>query len=141
MTYQTLPQTLAGIDLFSGLPEHVLSELVRAGTTFTTPPGGTVVKQGSPDAGLRVILEGSAQVEVAGVERPTIEAGGYFGEISVIDGAGRSATVIAGDQGLKTFAISPINFSRLLDDHHELARSVLKALCARIRTLEGSPTH
>ena len=138
MTYQTLPQILARIDLFSGVPQHVLRDLVESGATFSTPPGGTVVNQDSPDAGLRVILEGTAEVDVGGAERPTIGAGGYFGEISVIDGAGRSATVTAGQEGLKTFTISPVVFSRLLDEHHELARSVLKALCARIRSLEAS---
>jgi CRP/FNR family cyclic AMP-dependent transcriptional regulator len=56
----------------------------------------------------------------------------------VIDGAGRSATLTAGDQGLKTFAVSPVNFSSLIDKHPALARSLLKALCARIRSLETS---
>ena len=141
MTFQTLPQTLARIDLFAGLPENVIADLVSAGATFTTPPGGTAVTQGSADAGLQVVLEGSAEVEVGGAPRAAIEAGGYFGEISVIDGQGRSATITAGDQGLKTFAISPVNFSRLLDEHPALARSLLRVLCARIRSLEASPAH
>jgi CRP-like cAMP-binding protein len=138
MTYQTLRQLLAGIDLFSAVPEDVLSDLVAAGATFTTPPGGVAVLQGSTSAGLQVVIEGSADVEVNGVRRPSVGPGEYFGEISVIDGAGRSATLTAGDQGLKTFAISPVNFSSLIDKHPPLARSLLKALCARIRSLETS---
>ena len=62
--------------------------------------------------------------------------GSYFGEISVIDGAGRSATITAGDEGLKTFTISPLNFMQLVDRHPALARSLLKELCARVRSLE-----
>jgi CRP/FNR family transcriptional regulator, cyclic AMP receptor protein len=138
MAYQTLRQVLAGIDMFSTVPEEVLSDLVSAGATFTTPPGGVVVLQGSPSAGLQVVLDGSAEVEVNGVRRPPVGPGQYFGEISVIDGAGRSATLTAGDQGLKTFAVSPVNFSSLLDKHPALARSLLMALCARIRSLEAS---
>lgn len=138
MTYQTLPRILAGIDLFSGVPENVLSELVSAGSTHSTPAGRQVVAQGSADAGLQVVLEGSANVEVKGVRRPEILPGGYFGEISVIDGGGRSATLTAGEDGLKTFAISPLNFSPLIDKHPELARSLLRALCARIRAVEAS---
>ncbi|MDX6297784.1 MAG: family transcriptional regulator, cyclic receptor protein [Nocardioidaceae bacterium] len=138
MTYQTLPKMLAGIDLFSGVPDSVLSDLVSVGTTHSTSAGHTVVAQGSTDAGLQVVLEGSADVEVNGVRRPEILPGGYFGEISVIDGAGRSATLTAGKDGLKTFAISPVNFSPLIDKHPELARSLLKALCARLRAVEAS---
>ncbi len=138
MTHRSLPKILADIDLFSGVPDSVLSDLVNVGTTFTTPAEGKAVTQGSSSAGLQVVLEGSADVEVNGVRRPAVGPGQYFGEISVIDGGGRSATLIAGDEGLKTFAISPINFSGLIDKHPELARSLLKALCARVRTLEAN---
>ena len=51
-------------------------------------------------------------------------------------GQGRSATIKAGEEGLKTFAISPLNFSELIDKHPSLAKALLKALCARIRSLE-----
>lgn len=136
MRHETLSKTLGRIDLFSAVPDTVLSDLVSVGTTHSLPPGHKVVVQGSSDAGLRVVLEGSAEVEVNGVRRPEILPGGYFGEISVIDGHGRSATLTAGRDGLKTFAISPANFSPLIDRHPELARSLLKALCARIRALD-----
>ena len=138
MTSQTLTTMLADIDLFSGVAESVLSDLVGVGATFTTPPGAPVMTQGTASAGLRVVLEGSVEVEVNGLRRPAMGPGDYFGEISVIDGAGGSATLTAGEQGLKTFAISPVNFSELIDKHPGLARSLLKALCARIRLIEGS---
>lgn len=138
MAYQTLPSILAGIDLFSGLPDAVIADLVTAGTTHSTPPGGVVATQGSSDAGLRVVLEGSAEVDVSGVHRSAIETGGYFGEMSLIDGAGRSATLTAGPDGLKTFAISSLSFSPLIDKHPQLARALLNALVARVRQLEAA---
>jgi CRP-like cAMP-binding protein len=138
MAYQPLTSVLAGIDLFSGLPDDVLSEIVAAGTTHSTPPGGAVVTQGSLDAGLQVVLEGSATVDVSGTQRGEIRPGEYFGEISVIDGRGRSATLTAGPDGLKTFAISSLNFSPLIDKHPALARALLKVLCARVRELDKS---
>src|SRR5689334_12367143 len=128
MAYQPLTSVLAGTDLFSGLPDGVLSEIVAAGTTHSSPPGGVVVTQGSSDAGLQVVLEGSATVDVSGTPRGEIRPGQYFGEISVIDGHGRSATLTAGPDGLKTFAISALNFSPLIDKHPALARALLKVL-------------
>jgi CRP-like cAMP-binding protein len=139
MAYESLPHMLSKIDLLSDVPDKVISDLVAAVTTFTTPPGGTAVTQGSSSAGLQVVLEGTAMVEVSGSARPSMGPGSYFGKISVIDGQGRSATIKAGDDGLKTFAISPLNFSELIDKHPALAKALLKALCARIRSLEKKP--
>ena len=136
----TLPTTLAEIDLFSHTSASVLQEIVDAGAIIDTPAGRTVAAQGSSDAGLQVVLEGSAEVEVNGIRRPEILPGAFFGEISLIDGGGRSATVTAGQDGLKTFAISQLSFSPLIDKHPDLARSLLKALCARVRAIESSQT-
>lgn len=138
MAPQSLTRVLGQLDLFAGVPDDVLSDLVAAGSTRTTPAGGVVATQGSSDAGLSVVLEGSVDVEVNGESRPPIGEGGYFGEISLIDGHGRSANVTAGADGVKTFAISQLNFSPLIDKHSSLARALLKALCGRIRALEAA---
>jgi CRP-like cAMP-binding protein len=63
--------------------------------------------------------------------------GDYFGEISVIDGLGRSATLTAGEEGLETFTISPLNFWPLVDRHPTMAHTLLRALSARIRELDA----
>ncbi len=139
MAYETLPQMLSKVSLLSDVPPKVIADLIAVGSTFTTPPGGEAVTQGSSSAGLQVVLEGTALVEVSGSSRPSMGPGSYFGEISVIDGQGRSATIKAGEEGLKTFAISPLNFSELIDKHPSLAKALLKALCARIRSLEQTP--
>jgi len=139
MAHQTLSESLTDIDLFSGLPEQVISDLVEAGSTIHTPAGHTAVCQGSSDAGLQVVLKGSATVEVNGVTRGSpLGPGDYFGEISVIDGLGRSATLTAGEEGLETFTISPLNFWPLVDRHPSMAHALLRALCARIRALDAS---
>jgi CRP/FNR family cyclic AMP-dependent transcriptional regulator len=137
MSY-TLRKALAGIDLFAGLSESTLEELVQAGTTFTTNPGRHVVEQGATDAGLQVVLDGTAEVLVNGVARPPLHPGDYFGEISMIDGAARSATVISGPEGLKTFVLSTLAFAPMMQNP-EVASTLLKALCARIRSLEAPP--
>jgi CRP-like cAMP-binding protein len=138
MAQLSLTRALGEIDLFAGLPEDVLRDLITAGTTLTVPPGGRIATQGSSDAGLQVVLDGTVEVEVNGESRPPIGAGGYFGEISLIDGQGRSANLTAGPDGVTTFAISQLSFSPLIDKHPALARTLLKALTVRIRKLESS---
>jgi CRP-like cAMP-binding protein len=99
-----------------------------------------VVTEGSTDVGLHVILEGTAEVTVHGEARLPMKAGDYFGEISMIDGSPRSATVISGPEGLKTFALSALAFAPMLE-RPDVSRVLLKALCARIRAIQSpAPT-
>jgi CRP/FNR family cyclic AMP-dependent transcriptional regulator len=130
-------EQLATVDLFADFSSTALNEMVHRGTKFKRAPGSTLVEEGAADAGLYLILNGSAVVSVGGNEVGEMAAGDYFGEISLIDGQPRSATVTAGPGGAETFAISSLTFSDLLDDHPELARVMLKALTARIRAIEA----
>jgi CRP/FNR family cyclic AMP-dependent transcriptional regulator len=139
MTYQAR-KALGRIELFADLPEDTLDDLVQRGTTFTMDPGERVVTEGADDVGLRVVLEGTADITVNGESRPPLGAGDYFGEISLIDGAPRSATVIAGPEGLTTFALSSLAFAPMID-RPEVARVLLKALCARIRSIEKDTSN
>ncbi|MEU0093794.1 cyclic nucleotide-binding domain-containing protein [Kribbella sp. NPDC006257] len=138
MSYESLPRFLAKIDLFEGLPAETLSDLIARGTTLTTPAGASVVQQGSDDTGLQVVLEGSAEVTVDGEARPALGVGDYFGEISLLDGQPRSASVIAGPDGLTTFALSSLAFAPVVKENPDVAQTLLKALCGRIRSLEAA---
>ena len=137
MSYESLPQFLAKIDLFEGLSKDTLSDLIERGTTLEVPAGRHVIEQGADDAGLQVVLEGSALAEVNGVVREPLEVGDYFGEISMIDGLPRSATVVAGPAGLTTFALSALAFEPVVKENPDVAQALLKALTARIRLLEA----
>jgi CRP-like cAMP-binding protein len=137
MTHESLPQFLAKVDLFEGLPRQTLDDLMARGTTLTFPAGHHVVEQGTDDAGLQVVLEGSAEVTVNETDRAALHPGDYFGEISLIDGKPRSATVVAGPDGLTTFALSALAFAPVVKGNPDVAQALLKALTARIRSLEA----
>jgi CRP-like cAMP-binding protein len=129
---------LAQVDLLAGLSEQELQLVAEAGTTFRHPPGQVVVQAGSPGPGLRLVLDGSAEVEVGGASRGRLGPGAYFGEISLMDNEPASATVTAGPDGLRTFALSPASFMQLMARHPQMSNVVIRALCARLRAAESA---
>jgi len=138
MTTGTLAEHLAKVDMFSGLDHATLDALVQRGTTMTFPPGRVVAEQDRDGSTFHLVLDGSAAVAVNGVERGTLSEGNYFGEMSLIDGAPRSATVVAGADGLKTFTVSQLSFSELLDEQPHVARQLCESLVERIRKIEAA---
>jgi CRP/FNR family cyclic AMP-dependent transcriptional regulator len=131
-------EALSRVELLSSVTGDALDELAQRATTMTLQPGSVMVKQGNVDSGLGLVLEGTAEVTVNDVPRGTLREGDYFGEMSLIDGAPRSATVTAGPDGAKTLTLSPLTFREVLDAHPDVARGLLAHLVARIRALEES---
>jgi CRP-like cAMP-binding protein len=66
-----------------------------------------------------------------------LRPGDYFGEISVIDGKPRSATVVAGPDGLTTYYLNRTRFLSIVDSDPTVARAVMVGLCTRIRGSAG----
>ena len=66
----------------------------------------------------------------------TLAEGDYFGEISMIDGRRRSATVTASTE-LTTLAVPHASFEKLIEDEPQLATELLKLLCSRLREAEA----
>ena len=128
---------LAAVPLFAGLPARHLAAVAKLARTVTHDQGTEVAAQGRGALAFHVITDGTATVSVNGVLRRTLAAGDYFGEISLLDGEPRSATVTAGT-GLTTLALTRTDFLRLVDSEPTLARALIGALCGRIRALEQS---
>jgi CRP-like cAMP-binding protein len=142
-----LTAQLSEVDIFAGLSSRVLAKIASSGHEATYAPGTAVVVQGDSVTGFKafspsgvemhVVLSGSADVLVNGTPGPSLTAGDYFGELSLIDGAPRSADVVAGAGGLTTFALSKWTFEELLEKHPEVALPMLRVVVARLRALES----
>lgn len=127
---------LKGVDLFSDLPDDVMDMVIERGSEEHLPAGHVLVEQGQPGVGLQVIMEGSAVVVLNGKEVANLHVGDYFGEMSLIDRAPHSATVVSGAGGVKTFKISPVTFNELLNESTHCDRVLLRILTRRVRRLE-----
>jgi CRP/FNR family cyclic AMP-dependent transcriptional regulator len=139
-------EAVSQVNLFSGVRKAALRKLVKNGHRLQYRPGETVTEEGEKVQGwaefsptgavLHLVLEGSGSVLVHGQPRATIGPGDYVGEVALIDGKPRSATIVAGDDGLTTFAISSGSFHRLLEEQPQVAVAMLPVLASRLRSVE-----
>src|SRR5437870_8818365 len=81
--------------LFNGLSTGQLRSILRSAVPIEFAPGETIVREGEDGDAFYLVKEGRAKVLARGVDKGTIGPRSYFGEISVIDGGPRTATVVA----------------------------------------------
>ncbi|MGE3888161.1 MAG: cyclic nucleotide-binding domain-containing protein [Vicinamibacterales bacterium] len=91
---------LAGVDLFATLSPDARLSLSRAASDHLFAAGEAIVRQGEQGSSMFVVVEGTVKVvlEPSGQEVATIAAGGFFGEMSMLTGEPRTATVRAVDE-------------------------------------------
>jgi CRP/FNR family cyclic AMP-dependent transcriptional regulator len=130
---------LKRIPLFGELSDRELRDICRQGRVVEHKQAKEVVEEGGGAIGFHLILDGSASVLKGGKVRRRIGPGDYFGEISLLDGKPRSATIHA-DSQLRTFSIAAFNFRALLDAEPTLARKLLLGLCTLVRSSEATQT-
>ena len=135
MKANELKARLAATDLFEGLSKRSLAQLVKAGREISHVNGHEVIVEGAGAVGFHLITSGTARVTTGNAVRRTLGEGDYFGEISVIDGRPRSASVEA-IENLKTFAVDPAVLNGLIDENPAFARKLLLMLCTRLREAE-----
>ncbi|WP_139980340.1 cyclic nucleotide-binding domain-containing protein [Nocardioides litoris] len=133
---QDLHDRLAAIPLFAGLSKKQRGRLLDAGRTVVHHDGHEISREGEGALALHVVLDGKAVVSVGGEVRRALGPGDYFGEISLIDGRPRSASVVADGQ-LQTLAVPYVAFQSLLDADPGVARALLVLLCERLREAEA----
>ena len=121
--------------LFAELPRRQLLEVARVAALRRYPDGSLVVRSGVRGTAFHVIVAGRAQAVTPGGHARGLESGDGFGELSLLDGAPRSATVRALD-GLLTLRIARPDFMRLLSEEPTIAVGVLRGLVALVRELQ-----
>jgi CRP-like cAMP-binding protein len=128
---------LAEFPVFAGVPRRRLRELVRNATFAEYAPGDMVIQRGGRGDSLFVILGGSARVVGKAAAR-TLRTGDYFGELGALEGAPRSATVLARGE-LHVLRLPRESFLRLVERDPSVALTMLGNLGSQIRRLETLP--
>lgn len=126
---------LKSVPLFSGLSRGELKEIVGEAREELFSPNQDIVEQGQSGGPFFCLTEGRAEVLVDGKKIGDLGPGSYFGEMSLIEGGPRSATIRATTH-VKALAITSWNFMAILQDNWDITRKVLAELSRRIRELE-----
>src|SRR4051812_30564617 len=90
-----LSDLLAEVGLFSRCTDRQRRTVARHAQIADLPAGTDLVREGEPGDALFVIIDGKAVVRREGVDVNEVGPGAYFGELAIIDGEPRSATVVA----------------------------------------------
>ncbi len=129
---------LRGIPLFSGLGQDQLQAIARVGEIQDISKNDIVIREEEAQVrGLFVLLDGEAKVVLTGSEgREAVLAflseGDFFGEMSLLDGDPRSATVRASSDA-RLLYVKREAFFELLRTFPEIAISMLAELSTRLR--------
>ncbi len=123
---------LRRIELFADLTLEERREVARVFKERTFSKGETVIMEGSGGAAFFMIESGRASVTIRGVEQATLGPGDYFGELALIDGGPRSATVTASTD-LVCRGITFWEFRPLVEGNGVIAWKLLQVLSRRLR--------
>jgi CRP-like cAMP-binding protein len=128
-------ELLQHVPLFKGLDAKSLKNLSSEFTERKFSEGQELTAEGSGGAGFFVIESGTAKVTVDGEDRRTLGPGDYYGEIALIDGGTRTATITASSDGV-AYGLTKWQFKPLIEMNGEIAWPLLEAMAKRTRELD-----
>jgi CRP/FNR family cyclic AMP-dependent transcriptional regulator len=133
---------LGSVWLFERCSRRELDVLSSAATALQVPAGRTLAKQGELGREFVVIVDGKAQVTRNGTEIGVVGPGSFFGEMSLLDGKPRTATVTTLEP-THVLVMTAAAFNSVVATMPSVDRKMLMVLTDRLREIEAKyvPTH
>jgi CRP-like cAMP-binding protein len=125
-------------ELFHGLPQEKLEQIISIGYQRTFDAGATIISAGEPSDDMYVVERGMVEVLVAGGAVPDIPGppeltplvqlgqGQVFGEMALVDQGVRSATIRSVEDGTTLFVVPREEFWALCEDDHQIGYIVMR---------------
>jgi CRP-like cAMP-binding protein len=128
---------LEEVPMFADCTRKQLRAVAAISRVVELPADTVLTRMGEPGDAFFIILDGSAGVDVPPRKRSRLGPGSFFGEMSLLDGEPRSATVRA-ETAVRLLVIQRLNFQGLLREVPDLLHKILVTLTRRVRHLERS---
>jgi CRP-like cAMP-binding protein len=132
MATKDVMDRLSQVPIFAGCTRRELQTIAKAVRLIEHEKGTVIAAEGEPGAGLFVIDEGECDVTIGGRKVNHLKPGDFFGEMALLDGGPRTATVLA-TTDVKLYALTEWVFRGLLVEHPSIAIRTLEAMAARLR--------
>ena len=126
------------VPLFAGMSDRSFASIAEVASEVDFAAGDDLVRQGEPGNAFYIIVSGRARVDRDGTTLRELGPGDFLGEIALIDGSSRTATVTALEP-IGAVTVKRDDFAGLFDRLPVFRLEVLNALTQRIRATGGAP--
>lgn len=145
MTEQDRLDVIRSVFIFSELDDAHLRDVLSHCREQEVDKGQVIVTENAPGDALFVILSGDVKVSVVSSEGKeiilsTLKGGEFFGEMSLLDGATRSANVIALSKA-RLLRLSREDFLNQILPEREIASAILAVMSRRLRAANERITN
>lgn len=147
---QAAALALEQIDFFDGVPERDLEQLRQVLKLREFKAGEAICHEGDPGDKMWLLVKGSVSVRLDVADNrvsrriTSLTRGTVFGEMALIEGARRSATIVA-DEDVACYELSGDDFGMLLRDKPAIAATIMRntarELARRLRRTSEDLRH
>ncbi|HTJ61106.1 MAG TPA: cyclic nucleotide-binding domain-containing protein [Candidatus Saccharimonadales bacterium] len=123
---------LKAVPLFAHCDKKQIDFIATQVEEMDFPAGRVLCTEGMYGGDFFILESGAADVTRGGNKIATMQSGDFFGEIALVDGGRRTATVTTTTPS-RAFVLGPRQFQNVLHQNVEVIHSVMKALATRIR--------
>ncbi len=128
---------LKKVQLFEGLSDRQLQQIARLADEVDVPAGKTLMRAGDTGREMFVIVDGQVVVRTARGRGTKLGKGSFFGEMSLLDGGPRSATVEAVTPA-RLLVVGQREFYELLAEAPAIAKRLMRTLSERLREADAA---
>jgi len=130
-------ETLRDFPLFRACSDEEVRRIAELGRPLKAACGDTLAREGEAGTDLHLIRSGEAVASVAGREVARFGPMDLFGEVALVGGGSRSATVVA-DSEMDILVLNGDDFAALLERYPGIARALLAMLAERLRSANSA---
>jgi CRP-like cAMP-binding protein len=131
---------LRTVPLFRGLGDRELERISALADIIDLPADRRIMSQGERGAEMFVLVSGTVRVERDGAVLAERGPGDVLGEIALLDGGPRTATVTL-TQASRLLVLARREFQALLDEFPAVRLHVLETVAHRLRALDHEAVH
>jgi len=128
---------LRKVRLFEGLSDRQFQQIARLADEVDAPAGKVLARAGDTGREMFIIVEGQASVTTSQRRTLQLGIGDFFGEMSLLDGGPRSATVEAATP-IRLLVIGQREFFALLAEAPLISKCIMRTLSQRLRKADAA---